>query len=239
MSVANAGISKAPAPGPGDPDDEDPNAWSYRDLLQLIAAPTVAVLLLVSGVYWIQLQVRTGATSREASGVVQVRLLPRPDPIPIPVAQPARTAEVSAPGPADHRIEAPAETSDHSLVDQAALPPSTGPIATPNLSPSPTADAPDSPAILEFRETLLRHIARYQKYPTAAERLRLHGTVRTVFSIGRNGRLLGVWVKTSSGAETLDRAAIETIRRAQPLPAIPAALPDPLKVEVALGFDPS
>jgi periplasmic protein TonB len=239
MSAAKAEIPATPGPISGHSEEDDPNAWSSRDLLLLFVAPTVAALLFVGGVYWIQVHVRTGATSQEANGVVQVRLLPRPDPIPIPVAPVARTAMVGSPGPADRQVEAPAETSNHAVVDQPAQTPSVGPIATPNLSPSPTADAPDSPAVLEFRETLLRHIARYQRYPTAAERLRLHGTVRTVFSIGRNGRLLGVWVKTSSGEAMLDQAAIETIRRAQPLPAIPAALPDPLKIEVALGFDPS
>jgi len=236
MSAAKDG---APALTSRHAEDDDPNAWSSKDLLRLIVAPTVAVLLFVGGVYWIQVQVQTGTTSRAANGVVQVRLLPRPDPIPIPVAPAARTATVDSAGPADSRIEAPAETSDHPVVDQAAKTASPGPIATPSVSSSPTAEAPDSPAILEFRETLLRHIARYQKYPNAAERLRLRGTVRTVFSIGRNGRLLGVWVKTSSGEAMLDQAAIDTIHRAQPLPAIPAALPDPLKVEIALGFDPS
>jgi periplasmic protein TonB len=150
-----------------------------------------------------------------------------------------QTAMIGNPGPADQRIDAPAETSDHEVTDDPVPSSSVSPIPTPSHDPTPVANAPESPAVLEFRETLLRHIARYQKYPSAAERLKLRGTVRTVFSVGRNGRLLGVWVKTSSGETILDQAAIETIRRAQPLPAIPAALPDPLKIEIALGFDPS
>jgi protein TonB len=52
-------------------------------------------------------------------------------------------------------------------------------------------------------------------------------------------RVLGAWIKTSSGQQVLDQAAIDTIRRAQPMPAIPSGLPDSLKIEVALGFDPS
>ena len=59
-----------------------------------------------------------------------------------------------------------------------------------------------------------------------------------VFSIGRDGKLLGTWVKTSSGQAVLDQAAMDTILRAQPLPQIPPALPDSMKVEVALAFDP-
>jgi len=140
MSAAKGEIPAA-ALTSGYPEDDDPDAWSSRDLLRLVAVPTVAALLFVGGVYWIQVQVRTGATSREANGVVQVRLLPRPDPIPIPVAQAARTAMVGSPGPADRRVEAPAETSNHAVVDQAAQTPSAGPIATPSLSPSPAAEA--------------------------------------------------------------------------------------------------
>jgi periplasmic protein TonB len=239
MSVDQPGIRSAPASTTSDAEKDDPNAWSSRELLRLLIAPTVATLLFAGGVYWLQLQVRTGATGREAIGFVQVRLLPRPDPVPIPVSPAPQTATVGSLGATDHVVEAPAETSDHAVTDQPIQPSSTGPVATPSRSPSRDTEASESAAVLEFRETLLRHIARYQKYPNGAERLRLRGTVRTVFSVGCNGRLLGVWIKTSSGETILDHAAIETIRRAQPLPAIPAALPDPLKIEVALGFDPS
>ncbi len=62
--------------------------------------------------------------------------------------------------------------------------------------------------------------------------------MRAVFSVSRDGKLLGAWVKTSSGEAVLDQAAIDTLRRAQPLPVIPSALPDPIKIELALGFDP-
>jgi periplasmic protein TonB len=239
MNGEGAGIQKTAAAASGDPEKDDANAWSSRELLRLIMAPTVATLLFASGVYWLQLQLRSGTTSREANGIVQVRLLPRPDPVPIPVAPAAQTAMVGSLGPTDHLVDAPAETSAHEINDQPVQPSAAGPIATPNVSASPVANVPESSAVLEFRETLLRHIARYQRYPSGAERLRPRGTVRTVFSVGRNGRLLGVWVKASSGEIILDQAAIETIRRAQPLPAIPAALPDPLKIEIALGFDPS
>jgi protein TonB len=239
MNINRAGTQKSATAASGDPGKDDPTAWSSKEVLRLIIVPAVATLLFASGVYWLQLQLHGGTTSREANGIVQVRLLPRPDPVPIPVAPAAQTAMVGSLGPTDHLVDAPAETSEREMIEQPIQPTSAGPIATPNLSASPVANMPESPAIVEFRETLLRHIARYQKYPTGAERLRLRGTVRTVFSVGRNGQLLGVWVKTSSGEIILDQAAIETIRRAQPLPAIPAALPDPLKIEVALGFDPS
>jgi protein TonB len=57
--------------------------------------------------------------------------------------------------------------------------------------------------------------------------------------MSRDGTLLGVWVKTSSGQAMLDKEAIDTIRRAQPLPSIPPELPDRLNIHVQLVFDPS
>jgi protein TonB len=84
-----------------------------------------------------------------------------------------------------------------------------------------------------------RHIARYHRYPSAARSQQLQGTVETVFSMKRDGSLLGVWVKTTSGKTLLDKEAIETIKRAQPLPPIPSNLPERLNIEVLLEFDPS
>ncbi|WP_313440412.1 energy transducer TonB [Novosphingobium sp.] len=40
----------------------------------------------------------------------------------------------------------------------------------------------------------------------------------------------------SSGSIFLDRAALETIRRAQPLPAIPEGKPDELELSVPVEF---
>ncbi|MFX9116149.1 energy transducer TonB, partial [Acinetobacter baumannii] len=63
------------------------------------------------------------------------------------------------------------------------------------------------------------------------------GAVETLFSMQRDGTVLEVWVKTSSGQAALDKAAVDAIRRAQPLPSIPWGLPDDLKVEIWLEFD--
>ncbi len=70
---------------------------------------------------------------------------------------------------------------------------------------------------------------------------RLHGAVETLFSMQRDGTLLDVWVKTSSGEVVLDKAAVDAIRRAQPLPSIPlgAAGPAQYSDHPHLMFDPS
>jgi periplasmic protein TonB len=217
-------------------DDLEPS--SSAELVRMILLPAVVGALFIGGVYWLRLQVATGGGAPESTTVVQVHLLPRPDPIPVPVAPATQSAVISAPSPASDPIEAPAAISNQTL---AALPteaPAVAEPAAPSTSLQSANDAAPNSATLEFRNALLRHIAKFQRYPKGAERQRLQGTVHAVFSVSRDGRLLGAWVKTSSGEAVLDKAAIDTIRRAQPLPVIPSALPDPIKIELALGFDP-
>jgi periplasmic protein TonB len=225
-------ISNASDPG-GDSTDPSPSSA----LLRLMLFPAIIGVLFFSGVYWLRLQVAAGGGAPEATAVVQVHLLPRPDPIPVLVS-PATSSAVSVPNPASSPTEAPAAIANQAL---AALPSEASAVsepAAPSTSLQSSSDVAPNSATLEFSNALLRHIARFQRYPRAAEPKRLQGTVRAVFSVSRDGRLLGAWVKTSSGEALLDKAAIDTIRRAQPLPVIPSVLPDPIKIELALGFDP-
>jgi protein TonB len=220
-----------------DPEGNDPEPSSSTELLRLVLFSAIVGMLFIGGVYWLRLQVAAGGGAPESTTLVQVHLLPRPDPIPVPVAPATLSAAISVPNPTSGQTEAPAAVANQTL---AALPteaPTVSQPAVPSTS-QPSSDASSTPATLEFRNALLRHIARFQRYPRAAELKRLQGTVRAVFSVSRDGKLLGAWVKTSSGEAVLDQAAIETLRRAQPLPVIPSALPDPIKIELALGFDP-
>ncbi|MGY3440968.1 MULTISPECIES: energy transducer TonB [unclassified Bradyrhizobium] len=218
---------------------EDPSAWTSGEVLRLLLAPAIAALLFVGGIYWIRLQPQAGSSSREQNSIVQVRLLPSPSPAPIPVApvsQP-QTATLAS------RTEVSPENSDPSLDNLTAAParePMPAESAVPSLraTPSPADTPPDSVAV-KFQQTLLRHVARYRRYPSAARSGRLHGLVETLFSMQRDGSVVEVWVKTSSGEAVLDKAAVDAIRRAQPLPPIPWGLPDRLNIQIWLEFDPS
>jgi protein TonB len=215
----------------------DPEPSPSTALLRLMLIPAIVGMLFFSGVYWLRLQVATGGGAPESTAVVQVHLLPRPDPIPIPVAPAAQSAALDVPSPASGPTEAPTTISDRTLAALPSEAPSLSEPAATNMSLQSSNDPAPNSATLEFRNALLRHIAKFQRYPKGAEPQRLQGTVRAVFSVSRDGRLLGAWVKTSSGQPVLDKAAIDTLRRAQPLPVIPSALPDPIKIELALGFD--
>ena len=217
--------------------DGDPELSPSAEFVRLMLVPAIVGVLFFGGVYWLRLQVATGGGAPETTAFVQVHLLPRPDPIPVSVA-PATQSAAIVPNPASGPVETPAALANQTLVALPSEAPSVSEPAVPSTILQSFNDATPNSNTLEFRNALLRHIARFQRYPKAAEQQRLQGTVRAVFSISRDGRLLGAWVKTSSGQVVLDKAALDTLRRAQPLPVIPSALPDPIRIELALGFDP-
>ena len=65
--------------------------------------------------------------------------------------------------------------------------------------------------------------AALKRYPADGKNNR--GVAQIAFSIDRKGRVMSSRVVTSSGSAALDREAIEMIRRSQPFPPPPAALP--------------
>lgn len=221
------------------PADDGADLSPAATLARLMWFPVLIGLLFIGGVYWMRVELAAAGGTPEQTTLVQVHLLPRPDPLPILVNSAPQSSAITPPSPVAGSTETPASIANEAF---AALPTEEAVRSDPPLPSAGlknTAEPVPNNARVTFRTELARHIARFQRYPKAAERQHLQGTVGTVFSINRDGKLLGVWVKTSSGQAVLDQAALDTIRRAQPLPAIPPALPDTLKVEVALGFDPS
>jgi protein TonB len=215
--------------------------WLSDDLRRLLIPSTMATLLLVGGVCWFRLHLPATPADREQAAVVQVHLLPQSDPAPIPIAVAPQSikAEVAA------RADVPTDQSEPTTPGAAVVvphmqTPSNADAQSPGVKSAPSlVSAPPSSVAVKFQQALLRHIARYQRYPNAARLERLQGTVDTLFSMSRDGTLLGVWVKASSGQVVLDQEALDTIRHAQPLPPIPPELPDRLTIQVLLAFDPS
>jgi protein TonB len=82
----------------------------------------------------------------------------------------------------------------------------------------------------------MSRLAQVKRYPAAARARREEGTAFVRFSLSRGGRVAGVTLDRSSGSSLLDREALDTVRRAQPLPKVPADLPDPLTLTVAIEF---
>nr|WP_086493836.1 energy transducer TonB [Novosphingobium panipatense] len=136
-------------------------------------------------------------------------LIPQLTPSPTPLEPPAPAAK-----PAD---PVPETTAPKAL------------LAPPARRASSNADA-------SWEALLLAHLEKYRRYPAAARSRREEGVAFVTFRMNRGGKVLSASLARSSGSIFLDRAALETIRRAQPLPAIPADKPDELELSVPVEF---
>jgi protein TonB len=67
-------------------------------------------------------------------------------------------------------------------------------------------------------------LERHKRYPSRARKMRQEGIVRVRFVIDRSGKVISHRIETSSGHTVLDHAASELLRRASPMPAIPASM---------------
>lgn len=82
-------------------------------------------------------------------------------------------------------------------------------------------DQAGNAAASNYPGKILARLRRALRYPREARRERLRGEVRVAFTVSRNGAVGAIRVVRSSGSPILDQAAVETVRRAAPFPAIP------------------
>jgi protein TonB len=135
---------------------------------------------------------------------------PAPAPVAAPVAQPAATmaSETVPPAPA-----AP------------AAPAAPGPLARIEPQPAATAPAAPDPGVLDrYRLQILTAAARFKRYPRSAIDNNWEGEVVVRMTIGADGRIAALGIKSSSGHEILDRQALEMFRIAKPFVLLPPEL---------------
>jgi protein TonB len=204
----------------------------------LLLAPVIVTMVFFGGLYWVKWRLPASRSEQDQAAMVQVHLVTRPGPEPVPVADTSQPAPARAAARTDGSVERPDRSADDAAETPVTATPSPAEAIAP-ISRSVRSDGPPSAALLKFRQALLSHVARYQRYPKAARHDRLYGSVDAIFSMRRDGTVLGVWVTSGSGQPIFDKEAVDTIRRAQPLPAIPSDLPDPITVEATLVFEPS
>lgn len=143
----------------------------------------------------------------------------RPDP-PDPLIPRLSSPPLPSPPPAE-----PAQKAD-------PVPKTTAPKSV----PAPPANHISSNAEATWEAMLLAHLEKHRRYPSAARARRDQGVAHVRFTMNRQGQVLGAAILRSSGSAALDRAALDTIRRAQPLPSIPEDRPDPLELTVPVEF---
>ena len=187
---------------------------------------------------------------------------PPPDPRRIPKADPApepgpRVEPGSAPPPAT------SSTTPSSRDEPAPTPPSLAPAPSPSEvagggrgrgevpgDAGSSAGGPPGAALAlgtgggaippeygPYLQRFRRHVQESLVYPLAARRQSLRGTVELDVTLDPSGRVRDVHVARSSSHGVLDDAALDIVRRLDPLP-LPESLPRrPLLIRLPLVFD--
>ncbi len=89
----------------------------------------------------------------------------------------------------------------------------------------------------DYGAILLAWLERHKEYPHRAQRRRQEGTVLLYIVVGQDGTVLDSRVEKSSGYGLLDRATIDMLKRAEPLPPMPRDMgKDRLEVVVPVHF---
>lgn len=176
---------------------------------------------------------------------------PPPAPPALPPPPPARL-RVVPPTPAAATLDEPAalaeaaENARAPLTVAAASVPASGPPA-PAAPPAPPPDRRDARTPLDpararderaaYVRALMAALLAQRSYPAQARRERARGVVALRFTLDRDGHVLASAIARSPGHAVLEQAALEVLRRADPLPAIPDALGvDRLTVTVPIEY---
>lgn len=101
---------------------------------------------------------------------------------------------------------------------------------------APAAASVSNDAKQNWEARLLAHLEHYRRFPSRARAARQQGTVQIRFRMNRAGSVLTASIQRSSGFTSLDQAALDTLKRAQPLPAIPQDMPDEVELTIPVEF---
>jgi protein TonB len=120
------------------------------------------------------------------------------------------------------------------------VPASPAPPAAPSEpapEPAPRPVASQSNVMPTFQQRLLRHLDQNKRYPKTSQRRRQQGTAMLRFTMDAEGNVLSFRLEKTSGYEALDEEVLAMIKRAEPLPKIPADLGrDRLELVVPVQF---
>ncbi len=78
-----------------------------------------------------------------------------------------------------------------------------------------------------WQSSLVRQLQRFKRYPSEAQARSEEGVVLLSFSLDRTVHVLAHHIARSSGFADLDNEVMAMIKRAEPLPAFPASMPQP------------
>lgn len=149
--------------------------------------------------------------------VILVRVETVPDGQPQEVRRPTAAVQEAAPAPITAATGAPAGTV----------------AATPQPAPA----APPG-ALRAWQGQIVAKLERLKQYPESAREAGEQGVAYVRFRLDRSGNVLAVSLSKSSGYDDLDDEVLALVKRASPLPAPPAGVPDAqLEMAVPVTFD--
>lgn len=167
---------------------------------------------------------------------VQVVMVAPPAPPEPPQPKPEKAAEPQRPQPVLHTQAAPRPVI-RKLAPTPSMPTSVPAMVLPREEPPPPPPAPAAAAPpATYLSTLYAHLAANKRYPRSAQQAHVEGTALLRFSMNRQGKVLAFRLERGSGHAVLDSEVLEMIERAQPLPAPPADMPDPLELVIPVQF---
>ena len=169
----------------------------------------------------------------------KVEAPPPPAKPPEPVPQPVVPRKPLAPPPAPRIAAAPdpspvpAPNAPTATPEpQPAPPPITAPVAA---APAPVAPAP--PPKVELPSSSADYLQNPKPaYPPTSKRLGEQGKVIVRVLIGADGTAQDAQLKTSSGYERLDNAALETVRKWRYVPGKRGGVPETMWFDVPINF---
>jgi protein TonB len=148
---------------------------------------------------------------------------PPPEPLPLPIPDtlpPVPQAEVTLPPPLPPKMRPPPRPRPAVAKPQTVAPPVEAP-ATSQPTPQAAAPAAASQAHATWEGALVAHLARFRRFPPAAQRRGEQGVVLMHVTMTRNGVVVSMTVVRGSGYADLDEEAKAWMSRAEPLPAAP------------------
>lgn len=169
-----------------------------------------------------------------------VKIQPVPPPVIQPPVQPVAKTEPPPPSPVAEspKVEtAPAVIAVEQKPSEPA-PPVVVPVATP--TPRETDGDAIANARNNYRKLLSAEFARYKKYPQVAQMRGWQGTVLIQLQVDAEGHASNPVISQSSGKEMLDNQALESVKKALPLPLPPEILrgkPFPITVPIAFRLE--
>ena len=209
-------------------------------ILQPVASPALTSAAATPATTGERLQAVTPIEAITAQSLPALEPEPEPEPQRAPVQQ-QRPAKLT---PQPEPVQPPAQTFKRSTEQPRAKPKTASPDTTTNTSSEGSGrgnrggngegqgeskgagghGGDSNSGSSNYYGRLATWLARHKRYPAQARRLRQEGTVKVSFTISRTGRVLSTRIIQSSGYALLDAEVQAMLKRASPLPRIPASL---------------